>query len=276
MRKTRTASCCSLNLLLRQCGNSTRLFFKMTKTFSENRVRKNAASRYEHDCNHTQHAFAHSKNFPKMEKEKNAPNSPQEPTLEGVVTSFEDYLDEVTQAICQASPDGEARILAENTSSTLLSQMKKVHGYILESHEKLSSTQKDTFQTFLRVQDGLVMAQQGIETAKKVFKAGGFGKRFLKWLSKWFEEIKKIIQAIVDFICQIFGWTSPPWLPDLLVLLDEIINLLLSIFGESLGLDARALEKELSAMEVDYLNELAALQRLKQARRPRFLNDDEA
>lgn len=210
-----------------------------------------------------------------MEKEKNAPNSPQEPSLEVVVTSFEDYLDEVTQAICQASPDGEARILAENTSSTLLSQMKKVHGYILESHEKLSSTQKETFQTFLRVQDGLAMAQQGIETAKKVFKAGGFGKKFLKWLAKWFEEIKKIIREIIKFLCSIFGWNYPTWLDPLLVLLNEIFKLIISMFGESLGLEARSLEKELSCMEVEYLNELAALERLQQAQRPRFLSDDE-
>lgn len=210
-----------------------------------------------------------------MEKEKNAPNANEGPTLEAVLSSFEAYVTEMTQSIIQASPEGETKILAESTSVSLSNQLGKVHGYIRECHDRLSLPQKLDFQEFLRVQDGVALAQQGIETCKKMFKKGAFGKKLLKWLDKWFKQIKKIIQGIVDLLCLIFGWTSPTWLPDLLELLDEILILLLSIFGESLGLDARSLEKELSAMEVEYLNEMAALQRLKQARRPGFATEDE-
>ena len=211
-----------------------------------------------------------------MEKEKSAANSPQEPTLEAVLKSFDAYVEEVTRSIIQASPEGEAKILAESTSASLLSQMKKVNVFVLETHDKLSPFQKQEFQTFLQVQDGLALAQQGVETCKKMFKKGGFGKRLLKWLSQWLGEINNIVEAIIQFLCDIFNWNYPTWLDSLLVLIDEILNLLLSIFGDSLGLDARSLEKDLSLMEVNRLGELKGLRELKQAGRSRSSSDDES
>ncbi|MFN0033845.1 MAG: hypothetical protein ACKVUS_02185 [Saprospiraceae bacterium] len=210
-----------------------------------------------------------------MEKEKIAPNPNEAPTLDAVLSGFENYLTEVTQSIIQASPEGEDKILVESTSATLLSQMKKVNDYIRDSHGQLSTIQKEEFQTFLRIQDGVNMAQQGIETCKKMFKKGGFGKKLLGWLAKWFEEIKKIIREIIKFLCFLFGWAYPTWLDPLLVLLNEILSLIVKMFGETLGIEPRSFGRELSEMEVDYLNELAALERLQQAQRFRFVRDDE-
>lgn len=210
-----------------------------------------------------------------MEKEKNAPNANEGPTLEAVLSSFEAYVTEMTQSIIQASPEGETKILAESTSVSLSNQLGKVHGYIRECHNRLSLPQKLDFQEFLRVQDGVALAQQGIETCRKMFKKGGFGKRLLKWLVKFFQEIKKILKAILKLIFSIFGWTLPSWIDTLFLILDELVNLLNSIFGESLGIDVRSFERELSGMEVDYLTELAALERLQQAQRHRSPNEDE-
>lgn len=211
-----------------------------------------------------------------MENERIALNPNDGPTLEAVLNSFEAYVTELTSGIVQSTAEGEARTLAESTAITLTRQLEKVHGFLRESHEKLGTTQKVDFQQFLRVQDGVALAQKGVDTCKVMFKKGGLGKKFVKWLVKWFQEIKKIIKAILKFLCSLFGWSLPIWFDDLTLLLDELVNLLASIFGESLGLDVRMLDKELSSMEIAYLGELRALELLQQAQRRSFSHDEEA
>lgn len=203
-----------------------------------------------------------------MEKVQNFQSFNPEPSLEAVLQSFEDYVSEVGQNVIQAMPNDENRLIAETTANAVEGQLRKVHLFILENYEILSPLQQVEVQKFLRVQDGLSIAEQGTATVKAVFEGGGGGKgkKFLIWLVKWFGEIKKIIFEIIEWIFDIFGWTLPKWLEKLKLILDQIFNLLITLLADVFGIEMLTFEKEVSAIEVSYLNELAAFERLRQSK----------
>ncbi len=213
-----------------------------------------------------------------MEIERKSPQAQpgDGPSLDLVLLGFEAFLTESTMGIIEACPEGETRMLAESTSATLNGQLKKVHVFIRESHERLSGPQKAEFQTFLKVQEGVAMAQQGVDTCRAMFKKGGFGKKFLKWILKWFQEIKKLLNVILDMLCDIFGWTLPAWVNAIFLLLDELKNFLAALLGESIGLEVKALEREFSASEVNYLREMTQLTHLQNAARAGRKKEEES
>ena len=77
-------------------------------------------------------------------------NPDQAPTLDLVLGTFEEFLQEVSQGIIAASPEDETKILAETTAVTLSAQLQKVHTYIRENHRRLSPLQQEEMQKFLR------------------------------------------------------------------------------------------------------------------------------
>ena len=121
-----------------------------------------------------------------------------------------------------------------------------------------------------------MVARRGTETVKAVFKKGGFGKKFLQWILKWFKEIKKFLKELMQIVCDLFGWSFPAWIDKLLQILDEIYDMFVSLIADVIGIDVRTFAREASCMEVDYLNELAAFERLRQAQRTRSFGKEEA
>lgn len=204
-----------------------------------------------------------------MENKQSFQNFNPAPSLEAVLQSFEDYVSEVGQNVIQAMPDDENKIIAETTANALGSQLRKVHLFILENYEVLSPIQQEEVHKFLRVQDGLNIAEQGIATVKAVFEGGGGGKgkKFLIWLIKWFGEIKKIIYEILKLIFEIFNWDIPWWVDKLIDILDQIFNLLITLLADVFGIETHKFGREAAAMEIDYLDEWAAFERLQQSRR---------
>lgn len=202
-------------------------------------------------------------------------NADQEITLDMVLSSFETFLQDVGQGIVNAAPDDENKTLAETMTVTLNDQLKKVHAYIRENHEKISPLQQEELRKFLRTQDGHNMAIRGTETAKTILTRGNFGKKFLQWLIRWFQEIKKVIKELLQILCDILGLNFPSWLDKLLQILNEIWNAFVAFLADVVGIDGRSFAREASGMEVDYLNELAAFERLRQAQRSRTTDNDE-
>jgi len=202
-------------------------------------------------------------------------NFDQEITLDALLNSFETFLSEVSQGIVGASPGDENRTLAETMAATLNDQLKKVHLFIRENHEKISPVQQEEMRKFLRTQDGHNMAQRGTETAKSILTRGNFGKKFLQWLIRWFQEIKKVIKELLQILCDILGWSFPSWLDKLLQILDEVWNAFVAFLADVVGIDGRSFAREASDMEVDYLNELAAFERLRHAQRSRKADQDD-
>ncbi len=203
-----------------------------------------------------------------MEKVQSFQSFNPEPSLEAVLQSFEDYVSEVGQRVVQAMPNDENKIIAETTANALEGQLRKVHLFILENYEILSPLQQVEVQKFLRVQDGLSIAEQGIVTVKAVFEGGGGGKgkKFLIWLIKWFGEIKKIIYEILKLIFGIFNWDIPRWVDKWIDILDQIVNLLITLWADVFGIEMHKFGREAAAMEIDYLDEWAAFERLRQSK----------
>lgn len=203
-----------------------------------------------------------------------AQNAAQEPTLDQVLGTFENFMQTIIQGVIDASPEDETKLLAEATAETLQLQLQKVHGFVRENHARLSPIQQEEMRKFLQTQDGHNMARRGAETARAIFKKGGFGKKFLQWIIKWFKELKKFIKELVQIIFDLFGWSFPTWIDKLLQILDQSFDMFVSLLADVLGIDLKSFAREASWMEVDYLNELAAFEKLRQAQRTRTASDE--
>lgn len=207
--------------------------------------------------------------------EPSKPGISNTPSLNDVLGSIENFLDEVITGVLSASPAGETVVLATATGDSLRSQLRKLHGYVRDNHKKLSSAQVQEFQVFLDTQDGHGLAQRGADVARVGFKSGGFGSKFLKWLVKWFQEIKKIIEELLNLVADALGFTLPDWIHKLLLILDQVFNALISLLADVFGIDLGRFSSEVSRMEQDYLMERAAFERLRQERARGRARDDE-
>jgi hypothetical protein len=68
----------------------------------------------------------------------------------------------------------------------------------------------------------------------------------------------------------------PKWLDALLVIIDELLNLLKTLFGTRFGLKMSEVADQASREEVNFLREMTALAELEGAQRLHRGSDDEA
>jgi len=113
---------------------------------------------------------------------------------------------------------------------------------------------------FLEITDGIGFARRSEETAVQAFQAKLFGGNIWQWLGQNLTEIKKIIRMILG----IFSKKLADWWESLEVLIDEIWDLIMSLLGGLFGFNSREIAGDLSYAQVNYLNEMTALARLKQ------------
>ncbi len=107
----------------------------------------------------------------------------------------------------------------------------------------------------MQVQAVTVMAQTGRATFRTIAANGRFGDGIFGWIESHLEEIKKIIEMVADLL------NLPRWITANLQVIDQIIKLLLSLFGGILGRSQARISEELSAMEVQFWNEIGARKR---------------
>jgi len=211
---------------------------------------------------------------PKSPK-RESPGISSTPTLEELLASIESFLEEVVNGVISASPAGETLTLATATGATLQGQLGKLHGYVRDNYKKLSPPQAREFQTFLNTQDGHGIARRGVDVTRLGFKSAGFGGKFLKWLVKWFQEIKKVIEELLSLLGDMLGFTVPAWVHKLLLILDQIFNALVELLADVFGLDVGRFSSEISKSEQNYLMERAAFERFRQERSRRGSWEDE-
>ncbi|MBI4920241.1 MAG: hypothetical protein HY834_00695 [Devosia nanyangense] len=185
-----------------------------------------------------------------------------------------EFLAAVTEFVANSSAmaakavgDVDTSDIISANSDILSGHMKSFSEHIMAQYSSLSDGQKAEVNNAVIVMGGTRSAQIGTDLATKKFSLAKSWKNLLKWLSQHLVELKKVIEAIVTFIFDLLGKEVPKWIHDLVLLIDEIYNFIMSLVGGEKGENQARLADELSAAEVNYWNEKAAVARFVNASR---------
>jgi len=164
----------------------------------------------------------------------------------------------LTKAAIEAVGDDPDALLIETTSENVQEAFKRAFKKINVAYDRTGSLAKTEAADFLEVSNALNHVRSTEKVAVSAFKAKLFGGSFWGWLKQNIIEIKKLIGLLLDALGlhKIAEWWKK-WE----TLIDEFLALLLSIIGGVLGFNKVALAKEFSQREVNYHNEMAALER---------------
>lgn len=176
----------------------------------------------------------------------------------GFQNSVLSLMRNIPKAALEAVGDDPDALLIETTSENVQEAFKRVFKKINVAYEKSSSLAKAEAADFLEVSNALNHVSSTEKVAVSAFKTKIFGGSFWGWLKQNIIEIKKLIGLLLDALGlhRIAQWWKK-WE----TLIDEIIALLLSIIGGVFGFNKVALAREFSQLEVNYHNEMAALER---------------
>lgn len=192
------------------------------------------------------------------------PSSEPRDMLESLLASVEAFVGEITSLAVEAAPDNENRVLMRSTGESLTGQTTRLTGFIRESAARLSPAQRVELDRFLRVQDGDAIATRAVEGTRQVLKGGVLGK-LIHWISQHLKELKKILLAILHLIFDLLHIPWPDWLDRIIQIVDELLDLLLSLLSEVFGMDFGVAARALSEQEVNFLREMAALESVRVA-----------
>jgi hypothetical protein len=199
----------------------------------------------------------------------------EEDMLESFLGSFENFVSQIGAEAIHAAAKGEQRVLIEATGDSLVGQTNKLTAFVRETAGRLSPVQRGELNRFLRVQDGVAFATRGVAVSRQVLRSGVLGS-VLHWISQHLKELKKILSEILHFIFDLLHISYPDWLDKLLQILDEFLDLLLSLLGDVFGIDIGRTARQLSEQEVDFLHEWAAFEAVRVVRAGRRpANQDE-
>ncbi|MDP1748784.1 MAG: hypothetical protein Q8L22_04955 [Reyranella sp.] len=185
--------------------------------------------------------------------------------LESFLSAFENFAREISAECALAAPKGEQQILIQSTGESFVGQTTKVLAFVRETAGRLSAVQRIELDRFLQVQDGEAYAGRGVAVTKQLLRSGVIG-RLLHWLSQHLKELKKILSEIVHFILDLLHIPFPDWFDRLLQVLDQFLDLLLSLLSEVFGIDFGRAARQFSEQEVDFLREWAAFEAVRTVR----------
>lgn len=169
---------------------------------------------------------------------------------------------DITDALLKLSNDEDERNVINSFAPTLVNQFKELSVFI-EDHSKKATRQGIAdVEQFLRISS----ANSLVDNLRLSLPSIGsvVGKLGIDGIVK---EIKKIIKFILGF----FGVLLPPWVDELLLLIDQILKAILG--GGSIKM-----MNALSQAEQNYLSELTHLAKLKNATKIQYneVQDDES
>jgi hypothetical protein len=210
--------------------------------------------------------------MPKSQQPRVAePGRPDESDLlEPFLLSIENFVGQISASAAKAAPQGEHQVLIQSTGESLIGQTGKLSAFIRETATRLSAPQRVELNRFLRVQDGEAIARRGVEVAQQQLREGVVGK-LIHWISQNLKELKKVLLEILHLLFDLLHIPWPDWLDRIIQIMDQLLDLLLSLLSDVFGLDFGRAARELSDQEVNFLRELAALESMKAARAGRRL-----
>src|SRR6185312_2580700 len=195
--------------------------------------------------------------------------------LESFLASLENFVGQISGLAAKASPQGEHQVLIRSTGESLIGQTGKLSTFTRETATRLSAPQRLELNRFLRVQDGEAIPARGVQIAEQQLRDGIVGK-LIHWISQHLKELKKIFKQILEILFDLLHIPWPDWLDKIMLMIDEWLDVILSLLGDVFGIDFGRSARELSQLEVNYLGELAALESMKAARAGRrsFYQDE--
>lgn len=195
--------------------------------------------------------------------------------LEPFLLSIESFVGQISALAAKASPQGEHQVLIQSTGESLIGQTGKLSAFTRESATRLSAPQRVELNRFLRVQDGEAIAARGVQIAQQQLRDGIVGK-LIHWISQHLKELKKILKEILQIVFDLLHIPWPNWLDKIMLIIDELLDLILSLLADVFGLDFGRTARELSLLERSYLGEQEALESMKAAREGRrsFAQDE--
>ena len=173
-----------------------------------------------------------------------------------------------------AAGEGEDHLIIQSTGESFVAQTRRLTDYIREAAAVIAPGQRQELNTFLRVQDGDALVNRALDVSKRVLSqdSAPVTTGFLGWIDEVMYTLKKIISEIWELI---FHTKPPEWLITILHIIDELLNLLKTLFGGKFGLRTSQLADEFSRSEVNFIHEMAALAALRAAWRSGRAADDE-
>lgn len=177
--------------------------------------------------------------------------------------AFSDFLKEA-ESFVNVMIDGIGKAVGADDDAPLIAS----HGGALrEQFAKLAQLTRDRYAAgnsdsrrmvddFMNAQSVTTLARNAQSTLRSNVAKGLFGGGIFSWLESNLEEIKKII----EMIWSLFG-KVPDWLSKVLQIIDQLLKLILGLFGGVLGHSSTKIMTDLSTMEVEFWNELAAHKR---------------
>jgi|ERR1043165_1790969 hypothetical protein len=184
--------------------------------------------------------------------------------LSSFLASVDRFSQEIASQIASAAGEGEDSLIIRSTGDSFVMQTRRLTDYMREAAPAIAPGQRNELNIFLRVQDGNALVDRTLDVSAKVLSPGG-GPVTLGFLD-WIDEVMNALKKIITKIWELIFHTSPPdWLITILLLIDELLHLLKTLFGTRFGLRTSQLADEFSRREVNFLHEMAALAQLRAA-----------
>jgi len=168
----------------------------------------------------------------------------------------ENFLDSVIDGITRAIGDHDDAPLVASHCGALREQFLKLTQLTRERYAGATPDARRVVDDFMSAQSVTTLARNGQGAFQKNIAGGVVTEGLFSWIESIAEEIKKII----NMIWELFG-KVPDWLTKLEQIIDQILKLVLGLFGGASGGSRSRIMSDLSAMETEYWNELAAHKR---------------
>jgi hypothetical protein len=180
------------------------------------------------------------------------------PALDKFLGMTEQFVANLSFGATAAAADSDAREIVMGLCSTVTAQFQEVAVYIKSETAKLGPALKSEAARILRLQGADTLLSSNLLSARQINST-----EKVMGLAGIIREVKKILGMLLEILN-----IKPKWWDKLVNLIDELINLILSLLFPSLA-------KSLSDAEVSYLQELRAVRRLESADNSRGTRNDD-
>jgi hypothetical protein len=193
--------------------------------------------------------------------------------LQSFLASMDRFVETISAQMLEAVATSDDRAVIESTAESFVAQTRKLTDYTRELVPTVTPMHQRELEPFLRVQDSNALVERSLKVSAAVLSGGGGGVTlgFLSWINEILFTLKKIIREIWS---KFFGGV-PDWLETILIIIDELANLLKSLFGSQFGHKMGDIADQASKEEINHLGEMRSLAQLRAARTSLRTADDE-
>jgi hypothetical protein len=194
--------------------------------------------------------------------------------LSSFLGSVDRFVETFSAQALGCAAAGEQQLTIRSVGESLVAQTRKATDFVRKAASGISPVQRRELDQFLSVQDGEALVERALTASAQVLsgEASQVSLGFFSWINEIIHTLKKIITEIFILI---LGYV-PSWWEIISLIIDELINLLKTLLGGTLGLRMSEVADQASREEVNFLREMTAVAALRAARVSGRAKDDEA